>query len=194
MNFSSVTNPFGDSDELVHRDRHHLTRTSHEASNEMALMMKPTNQILVSESIRPIRQLREAQLNEAIRNFLSKHAITELNEFDWFAWPTILRGRNLFAMPEDKDSTHLRQSAYQEKIATASFNSFSYLFPLLSLILDSIEHRSTDTSADTVSASSKGYIKKSMFMQAKNGPILLIVCASCSRGIYFFTCLFGFLV
>jgi hypothetical protein len=161
---------------------------------KLELLMRPTNHILVNsrERIMPLRQIKKTLINEAIHDYLRLTGKSELSEFDWFVWPAILRGDNLFAMPDNKDSTHLRQSTmyFQDKaalLAESSFNSMSYLYPLLSLILNQIENENKmrmegQGGAAAAVEKSKGYIKKSLCMQAQNGPVLIIVCASCSRG------------
>jgi hypothetical protein len=181
MNFLNL-NAFGD---FNHGEQAHHKRRRANPSNDLALTMKPTNQILVSEPIMPIRQLKEMPLNQAVRDQLVILGISELSEFEWFTWPTIFRGRNLYAMPDGKNSTHLRKSLQPEKSPDWSFSSISYLYPLLSLVIDSHERKLSTGTDPSNGPIAKGYVKKSMCMQAKNGPSLLIICASCSRGMTF---------
>ena len=150
-----------------------------------------TGNILVSEPMEPMRSLKEAPLHQVVRDYLRLEGVNELSEFDWYAWPAILRGRHLYAMPESRDSTHLNgagrvgegEGGGGQQGSYSLFNSLSYLCPLLSLVLDETTAvRPENAVAERQQGQQHfGYVKKSMFRQAQNGPVLLIVCASGAR-------------
>ena len=69
-----------------------------------------------------MRKISDAPLNEAIKDYLALKSIKSLSIFDWYCWPTIIRGRHLFAMHnQEKDQ------------------ALSYICPLISLMLDNLD-------------------------------------------------------
>ena len=87
-------------------------------------------------------------------------------------------------MPDIKDSTHIGAANQVELDQLSRFDTLSYLYPLLSLVLDAAERslklQQPQPNAP-VGGGIGGYVKKSMHMQAQNGPRLLIVCGKRER-------------
>jgi hypothetical protein len=163
--------------------------------------IKPSCDILLSESIDfPINKLTEAPLHRSLIDFINLNVFrVNLPEFDRYAWSCLFNGRHMVALPGPNqyhqiDSTHFRSTKsyknnnnYYKKMNQStridyekSFNSMSYLCPLLSLIIEKKESNKCELNLLNYNNKQRSYVKESI-SQSQNGPILLIICASCQR-------------
>lgn len=142
-----------------------------------------SNEILVSECFPPHRTIMDASLHRAVEDYLNLNGIRQLNEFDWYLWPAISSKRNIFAMSYLNGAVFANGDPATSKTCGSQikFNSFSYIFPLMNALLNKIEFDCFEMKQNKNVNVAKGYFRDSV-AKSQNGPILLIVCASCQRG------------
>ena len=116
------------------------------------------------DNIEPILNIDNKRIHPSIRDYLrNRIGLRQISEFNSYCWPVIFRGRHLFGMSnEDSSSVDL---------------AFSYLCPLLSLLLEQ-----TENNMDFSNIFENGYVKNSM-NHSLNGPKLLILCTSCKSAL-----------
>lgn len=91
-----------------------------------------------------MRKISNAPLNEAIKDYLALKSIKSLSILDWYCWPTIIRGRHLFAMHNlntisDNPQVNYTDTDFKLKDCEEKDQALSYICPLISLMLNNLD-------------------------------------------------------
>ncbi len=139
--------------------------------NKLNLKSKPKhfdegNIFVYGSKITPTQSLTRSNIHELVKEFLHLRGFNEINEYEAYLWPILLRGHHLLAVDSKTEKFAYSQANLKKD------KYISVLAPLLSLLINDIEFMKTyDQNKEASSGVSK----------AKNGPILMIVCSSCSN-------------
>ena len=101
-------------------------------------------------NIEPILNFEDEKIHACLQIYLRNTGIKKISEFSSFCWPVIFRGRHLFGLANPPENL-----------------SFSYVCPLMSLLLEQNERNI------------KKEYNKTSIERCQNGPFFLVVCSSC---------------